>query len=293
MAIDLERLSCVALLLQKDWTTQASIRAAITESVSPSALLAETEDAHKWLSRAEDMLEAWSREGHQLVTYADEMYPQQFLDVHDFPLVLFYRGKLWEWEHVEPSVAIVGSRDASERARSIASWTAGELSKNGISVVSGLAKGVDTAAHTAALAGGGRPVGVIGTGIDQVYPKENGALQDEVSKRGLLLSQFLPGSAPARYSFPMRNIVMSAFSSVTLIIEAAEKSGTKHQAQAAVRHGRPLVLSSSVAEGTTWGRKLAARSDVSEVAVVSTPKEAFQAVTNYAMRSDDLALSLL
>lgn len=293
MASEIERLSCIALLLRNDWSKQASLRAALVESVRPSEMLKANDDAGHWLGEAEYKLSEWESEGLQVVTYADAHYPAQLRDVHDFPIALFWRGQLWESRVVEPAVAIVGSRDASDRATETAAWVASRLGDSGVSVVSGLAKGVDAAAHNAALAAHGRPVGVIGTGIDKSYPKENSALQNEVASSGLLISQFKPGSSPTKQSFPMRNVVMSAFSSATLIIEASEKSGTKHQAEAAVRHGRPLVLSSAVVRTTTWGRKFADMGKDAEVVVASTPREALDAVTDFALRSRSFSMSLV
>ncbi len=118
--------------------------------------------------------------------------------------------------------------------------------------MSGLAEGVDTAAMSAAIDLGGRVVGVIGTGIDHAYPAPNTELQATIAERGLILTQFLPGFRGARWAFPARNKTMSAYARATVIAEATEQSGTKHQALEAVAHGRRLVLHRTVAEGTTW-----------------------------------------
>lgn len=143
-------------------------------------------------------------------------------------------------------------------------------------MVSGLAHGVDGSAHEAALNAGGRTVAVLGNGLNRVYPREHAGLQSEIAQRGLLISQFLPDSSPTRQSFPQRNIVMSAYSSMTVIVEASEKSGTRIQADAAVKHGRPLILTRQVVQSTSWGRRYA--DGTFNVAVVATPGEARRAV---------------
>lgn len=122
-------------------------------------------------------------------------------------------------------------------------------------------------------------VGVIGTGIDRSYPVSNARLQATIAERGLVLTQFLPGFAGSKWTFPSRNRTMSACVEVTVIAEATEQSGTKHQALEAVAHGRRLVLRRSVAEGTTWGRALADRPDVF---VVSTAGEAIAQLEHIA-----------
>jgi DNA processing protein len=137
-------------------------------------------------------------------------------------------------------------------------------------VIAGLAAGIDTAAHKAALVRGGRTVAIIGTGIRKQYPAENRQLHEEITGTGLLLSQFWPDAPPTRWSFPMRNATMSAYGYATVVVEAGEKSGTRIQAREAVAHGRPVILSSVVARGTSWGRDLVAQPGVY---VAETPEQ--------------------
>src|SRR5581483_252563 len=112
--------------------------------------------------------------------------------------------------------------------------------------ISGLAAGIDTAAHTAALESGGRTVAVIGTGITRCYPAANIELQEAIAHSGLVLSQFWPESSASKASFPMRNATMSAYGRATIVVEASEQSGARIQARLAVAHGRPVVLMNSV-----------------------------------------------
>ena len=138
------------------------------------------------------------------------------------------------------------------------------LAARGVPVISGLAAGIDTAAHTTALAAGGRAVAVIGTGIDRAYPAQNAALQEEIATKGLLISQFLPGAPPTKTSFPMRNAVMSGYALATVVIEAAYQSGARMQARLALQHGRHVFLMRSLLQHD-WARGYAERPGVTIV----------------------------
>jgi DNA processing protein len=132
------------------------------------------------------------------------------------------------------------------------------LAARGVPVISGLATGIDTAAHVAALGVGGRTVAVIGTGLRRAYPKENAELQHRISEEGLVLSQFLPDAPPTKTSFPMRNAVMSGYAVATVVVEAAWRSGARMQARLALEHGRPVFLLDTLLEHD-WARDYASR----------------------------------
>jgi DNA processing protein len=136
------------------------------------------------------------------------------------------------------------------------------LAAEGLTVIAGLAAGIDTAAHRAALDSHGRTVGVIGTGIRKYYPADNRELQDQIARDGLLLSQFYPDAPPSKTSFPMRNATMSGYGIATVVVEAGEKSGARIQARLAVEHGRPVILSDMVVEANEWAKKLCSRPGV-------------------------------
>jgi len=204
-------------------------------------------------------IERWRDCGWGVHSVLDEHYPGRVRAARRPPALLVSDGTLVTDDY---GVAIVGSRKASHGALEFAASVARGLVEREVTVVSGLADGIDTAAMTAAIELGGRVVGVIGTGIDRAYPATNTALQATIAERGLILTQFLPGFSGARWAFPARNKTMSAYAHATVIAEAGEQSGTKHQALEAVAHGRRLLLHRSVAEGTTWGRALADRPDV-------------------------------
>src|SRR5450755_3753406 len=219
------------------------------------------------IARAAAEIEAWSAEGMRLLTVLDPGFPENLRGVHDRPPLVFAAGRL------EPgdarSVAVVGARMASARGLGAARSIAEQLVARGFTVVSGLAAGIDTAAHTSALACGGRTVGVIGTGLTRSYPPENAALQRRIAGEGAVISQFWPDAPPSRRSFPMRNAVMSGLTLATVVVEASHTSGSRMQARLALAHGRPVFLVATLLEHD-WAREFSARPGTH---VVGAPEE--------------------
>ncbi|MGW6599170.1 DNA-processing protein DprA [Streptomyces sp. NPDC055036] len=211
---------------------------------------------------------AWEREGMRLVTILDEDYPLYLRLVHQRPPFLFLRGASVE---DDLRVAVVGTRTPTPEGVAHARAIAGGLAERGVTVVSGLAAGIDTAAHGTALAVGGRTVGVIGTGLRRSYPAQNARLQQEIAERGLLLSQFWPDSPPTKASFPMRNAVMSGYSLATVVVEAAYRSGARMQARLALEHGRRVFLMRSLMTHE-WAREYASRPNTT---VIDGPDDVF------------------
>jgi DNA protecting protein DprA len=213
------------------------------------------------LREAATMLQRWHADGFTPVTVLDADYPVMLRSITQLPPLLFLDGNPVP---TQPGVAIVGSRAATQRGRSIAGHLARSLVQQGISVISGLADGIDTAAHQGTLEAGGHPIGVLGTGIDRVYPAgaASAELHRQVATAGTLISQFWPGALPARHHFPLRNITISGLGHAAIIVEAGEHSGTRSLARAALDHGRPIILTDLVADGTDWGRALASRPGV-------------------------------
>lgn len=191
----------------------------------------------------------------RLVTVLDDEYPGNLRMIHDHPPFLFVRGSLEPAD--ERAIAVVGTRDPSEAGRSAAYDLASALAASRITVVSGLAVGIDAAAHAGALAAGGRTLAVFGTGINRVYPAANRALAGAVVKSGATVSQFWPDAPPARWTFPVRNIVTSGLSLGTVVVEAGPTSGARQQAEHAVRHGKRLYLLRRLVEGQPWAERLA------------------------------------
>ncbi|SEB52739.1 DNA processing protein [Paramicrobacterium humi] len=222
---------------------------------------------------ASQAIDSYEAQGFHLSTIRGDGYPRQLRTVHDAPPVLWWQG--FHDVGDEDSVAIVGTRAPDEWGKEFARSLARLLAIQGVPVVSGLARGIDGVAMRASLEAGGRTIGVIGAGLGVYYPPEHRDLQDEVAN-SLLLSQFAPGTAVSKPKFPMRNITMSGFASLTVIVQAGETSGTMHQAKAAVKHGRPVIITSQVLRSAGWARDL--KREGYEVTVVDTPREAFTAV---------------
>ena len=197
------------------------------------------------------------------VTLDDGDYPPLLREIADPPPALFFRGDLALARL--PSIAVVGSRRASPYALNAAGHLAAQLVSAGIAVVSGLARGVDAAAHTAALDAGGITIAILGTGIDVVYPRPHKRLFRAIEERGLILTEFAPGTPPLPPHFPIRNRVISGISLGTVIVEATSRSGSLITARTAAEQNRevcavPGSIFSPGSEGThrliQYGAKL-------------------------------------
>jgi DNA processing protein len=202
-------------------------------------------------------IEAAGRVGAELVTVLDDGYPANLRLVGNRPPFLFYRGTLAEAD--ARSVAVVGTRSPSGAGLTRAAEMSAQLAGHGVTVVSGLARGIDTTAHRAALGGGGRTIAVLGTGITGCYPPENRGLAEQITRAGALVSQFWPTQGPHRDSFPRRNVVTSGLSQGTVVIEAGHTSGAKMQARLALEHGKQVFLPEALVAGQDWARGYAAR----------------------------------
>jgi DNA processing protein len=172
------------------------------------------------------------------------------------PSCLFVAGRT-ELLLRRPRLSVVGTRAPSPAGVALATGIATSLAASRAVVVSGLAKGIDTAAHVATVRAGGDTIAVIGTALDRAYPAENRRLQDDLMKRHLVVSQFASGTSTTPRSFPMRNRTMALVSDATVIVEAAAKSGTESQGWEAIRLGRALFIHSSLPEsGVDWACKM-------------------------------------
>lgn len=190
--------------------------------------------------------------------FSFEIYKNKLTQVEQkfSPDTLFYQGNISLLQE-RRRVSVVGSRDVSDAGIKRAEKITRELVKNNIIVVSGLAKGVDTVAHKTAIKTGGDTIGVIGTPINQFYPKENKELQDFIAKNHLLISQFPENYPTTPKNFPIRNRTMALISDATIIIEASEKSGTKHQGWEALRLGRRLFILENVFNSdVSWAEEM-------------------------------------
>jgi DNA processing protein len=214
-------------------------------------------DPDQLLSQARADIEHWTAQGMHLVTVLDPGYPPNLRAVHDRPPMVFVAG------HLTPAdargIAVVGARKASRAGTQRANAIAEHLVDHRYTVISGLAAGIDTAAHAAALARGGRTVAVIGTGLSRSYPPQNAPLQRRIASECAVVSQFWPDSPPSRRSFPMRNAVMSGIALATVVVEASDTSGARMQARLALAQGRPVFLLASLVEHQAWARDYARR----------------------------------
>lgn len=170
-------------------------------------------------------------------------------------LPIYYAGDLSVLQ--KPCVAIVGTRNVSEKGAKRTRRLARELVGDGVTVVSGLAAGVDTAAHLSAIEAGGSTAAVIGTPLDKAYPAANAVLQETIYRNHLLISRFAPGERTYRSSFPLRNKLMATVSDATVVMEASDTSGTLHQAAECTRLGRWLFIARSVVDDQSleWPKK--------------------------------------
>lgn len=216
-------------------------------------LEAQTEYARA-LERAEEVLGAASEAGSHFVTPLDAGFPSHLRSIRDCPPFLFVQGDMTAL--ARPAVAVVGTRRASERVQSRARRIAKELVEHRFVVVSGMAAGVDGAAHEATLEAGGTTVAVMGTGITRCYPKEHVDLKARIEASGAVVSQFLPDQPPGRHTFPIRNAVTSGLSAATVVVEAAETSGARLQARIAAGQGRPVLLMKSLLDQHPWAVKM-------------------------------------
>jgi DNA processing protein len=166
-------------------------------------------------------------------------YPRLLAEIPDPPECLWIRGD--PSVLAQTAVAVIGARHASQEGLVAAREIASDLARAGIVVVSGLARGIDSAAHRGALDAGGRTIAVLGTGIDRVYPPENEQLTEQIASNGLLVTEFLPGSHPEDWHFPKRNRIISGLSRAVVVVEARDKSGSLITARLAADQGRDVM----------------------------------------------------
>lgn len=212
------------------WETVTSARIARALQTEPPGL-----------PQALDRLEAWlaGDEDRHVITLADARYPAELLETADPPLLLHVQGQLDALTHPR-KLAVVGSRNPTPQGESNARQFARSLAESGFCVVSGLALGVDGAAHAGALEGGGMTLAVVGTGLDTVYPKRHESLARRIAAAGALVSEYPLGTPPLAANFPQRNRIIAGLSQGTLVVEAAVRSGSLITARLAAEQGREV-----------------------------------------------------
>lgn len=181
-------------------------------------------------------------------------YPELLARCWDAPPVLFATAAI---ETAEPSVAIIGSRACAAEVLADTRALAAELAASGVTIVSGLAAGVDTAAHEGALAANGRTVAVFGTGITRIFPEENADLADRIRRTGVLISQFAPYAPRTRTSFLRRNHVIAGLSEISIIMAGQARSGSRYEIEQAMGYGRSVMMWEPALSDQKWARRLA------------------------------------
>lgn len=208
-------------------------------------------DFHDW-QKADKELELADKSKISIITARNSLYPKSLLNIYDFPPFLYVKGTLRE---DDINVAVVGSRIATTYGKFSTQRLCRELAMNGITIVSGMARGIDSAAHTGALTGKGRTIAVLGCGIDIVYPPENKKLFEKISEKGAVITEFPFSTPPSGPNFPARNRIISGISLGVVVIEASDKSGSLITARLALEQGRevfavPGSIDSPCSKGT-------------------------------------------
>jgi DNA processing protein len=191
------------------------------------------------MERAEREMLSLADHGARAITFADAEYPSLLRETYDPPIVLYVKGDIAR-ALSRPAVAVVGSRRCSTYGKNVAEMLARDLASRGVTIVSGLARGIDTAAHLGAIAGKGLTLAVMGTGFDEIYPKENKKLADRIASNGALVTEFPTSTPPVSQNFPFRNRVISGLSLGVLVVEGAERSGSLITARMAYEQGRDV-----------------------------------------------------
>jgi DNA processing protein len=197
---------------------------------------ANVKDFNSW-HKAEEELELLKNHDAHLITYKDSLYPRALLNIYDFPPFLYVKGSLKE---DDVNIAVVGSRMATTYGKFSTERLCRELAINGITVVSGMARGIDSAAHKGALAGRGRTIAVLGCGLDTIYPPENQELYEEIVAKGAVITEYPFRTPPSGSNFPARNRIISGISLGVVVVEANEKSGSLITAKLALEQGREV-----------------------------------------------------
>jgi DNA processing protein len=188
-----------------------------------------------------DLNQLWDRiisQGIKILTWDDELYPPRLKEIEQPPPVVYVRGEILPEDHF--AVAIVGTRKVTPYGRQVTEELSAFLAANGVTVISGLARGVDAVAHSAAIKAGGRTVAVLGSGVDRIYPPENRTLAEQLMARGALVSDYPVGTAPDASNFPPRNRIISGLSLAVVVVEAGETSGALITAEFAAEQGREI-----------------------------------------------------
>lgn len=242
-------------LVDRFGNVAAIFRASLTELEATGllAVSAQSIGTGKSLELAQEELEKSKAAGAQIISFDDARYPVSLREIYDPPVILYVRGDVGVL--AQPGIAVVGTRHPTPYGSGMAERLAIDLSAHGLVIISGMARGVDTAAHRAVISAKGKTVAVFGTGVDVLYPKENTRLADQIlALGGAIISEFPLGTFAAPQNFPIRNRIISGMSIGVLVVEAAEYSGTRITARCALEQNREVfAVPGNVTNKNSWG----------------------------------------
>ena len=240
-------------LLSRFHSPQRILAASFKELSEVSQIIAKKIVEQRDGLKIEEELSLAKERDVKIITIEDELYPVNLRSIFDPPIVIYLKGELRPEDAI--AISIVGSRRATYYGSSTASDFSSSLASVGVTIVSGLARGIDTQAHQGALKSGGRTIAVLGSGLDVIYPPENRRLFEEIVEKGAVISEFPFGTEPKGYNFPQRNRIISGLSLGVVVVEAASKSGALTTANLALEQGRevfavPGRINSECSKGT-------------------------------------------
>jgi DNA processing protein len=234
---------------------EAVFRASLTEleATGMQAVSAQSLATGRSLELAQEEWVRAASAGAQVIPFDSPAYPQQLRQIYDPPIVLYLRGSVELLS--QPGIAVIGTRHPTPYGSGMAERLACDLARRGLAIISGLARGIDSAGHRGALAAQGKTIAVFGTSVDVIYPKENNRLADQIlSAGGALISEFAMGTFAAPQNFPIRNRIISGLSIGVLVVEAAEYSGTRVTARCALEQNRDVfAVPGNVTNKNSWG----------------------------------------
>lgn len=193
---------------------------------------------NRQLKQAESIIKQCRLNEISIITCADGCYPDRAKKFNDSPIILYYKGKI---KNLDKTIGIVGARRCTQQTKKIVQSVANEYVKKGYTIISGMAKGVDSYAHTVALNNNAYTIAIVGNGLDMCYPCEHDKLMNAIEDNGLLLSEYPPGTKPTRYTFPRRNRIISAWADELLVIAAGKGSGALITAEYSSNYGRSVL----------------------------------------------------
>jgi DNA processing protein len=242
-------------LIERYGTAEHVFQASLTEleASGMQAVSAQSLATGKSLELAQEECTKAVEAGARIIAFSDPEYPARLKEIYDPPVILFVRGSVEVL--AQPGIAMVGTRHPKPYGSGMAERLSTDLATRGLVIISGLARGIDTASHRGAVAAKGKTVAILGTGIDVIYPKENSRLAEQIlALGGALVSEFPIGTAPTPQNFPIRNRIISGMSAGVLVVEAAEYSGTRITSRCALEQNRDVyAVPGNVTNKGSWG----------------------------------------